>query len=199
LDAAQQRTYPTLWLDTQRQAAMQQQQQAASSDSSKTPPSASTVRSSSEERPSFGAGRLILVAEDNPDLLALLLHFLKRMGFRTLSANNTEQALAHLQHTLTHPAPETTPALLLSDMIMPQGGGLFLLSWVEQHLPSLPVAFMSGYMDEYTARSAAEIPCLSKPFSSKELEIFLRRIFAGLPPSIEAPQPPQPPPSNEKT
>ncbi len=149
-------------------------------DPTETPEPPSTNPLESNAHTTFGAGRTILVAEDNPDLLTLLLHFLKRMGFRTLSASHTQQALEHLQHALTQNDPESTPVLLLSDMVMPQGGGLFLLSWVKQHFPSLPVAFMSGYMDEYTAHSAADIPCLNKPFSSKDLERFLRRVFANL-------------------
>ena len=125
----------------------------------------------------FGQDRLLLIAEDNPDLLKLTEHFLQRAGFRIITANNTIEALSVLQQAMESDDPRQVPDLVLSDMIMPQGGGLALLAWLRKRAPSIPIAFMSGYMDEQTAQNTEDIPCLQKPFYSKELYQFLHKVL----------------------
>jgi YesN/AraC family two-component response regulator len=68
-------------------------------------------------------------------------------------------------------------ALLLTDVVMPEMGGLELASRVRRLRPDLPVLYMSGYTDQSMSSEVTE-NLLGKPFSTGDL---LRRIQQILP------------------
>ena len=73
----------------------------------------------------------ILLVDDEPDLLELLALTLQRMGLDTATALTVEDARRRLLSERFD--------LCLSDMRLPDGDGLDLLAWIQEHCPGLPV------------------------------------------------------------
>lgn len=122
-----------------------------------------------------GAGRRILVAEDNSPVLELIARSLGQAGFKIIRAPGTSEALELLQKAASPGQPR--PALILSDMAMPGGGGSRILTSRNQHFPQVPIAFISGYMTEQEARLVEDFPRLQKPFSAKDLLAFVETVL----------------------
>lgn len=118
---------------------------------------------------------LILLVDDEPDLLEVIKIELEYQGFRVLLAKNGNQAI----DVMTHESPD----VILSDIRMSHGDGIFLLHHVMANRGGKPpVVFMSGYadLDEATAFEQGAVGYLHKPMDTAVLVEALRR--AILPP-----------------
>ncbi len=82
----------------------------------------------------------ILIVDDEEELLAVNSMLLESAGYQVVSANSMAVAIAELQSQQFN--------LLLSDIVMPNGTGLQLAAYVQQHYPELPVQLISGFADE---------------------------------------------------
>jgi CheY-like chemotaxis protein len=95
-------------------------------------------------------------------LRRLVRRTLERKGHRVSEAENGRSAL-ELVRTMTEP-----PDLLLTDVVMPELGGLSLVRKLREKHPRLPVVVMSGYPDRGAegdpAGLARDIVFLFKPF-----------------------------------
>ena len=119
-----------------------------------------------------GAGRHIVVAEDNDSVRSYLKLMLERAGFRITLARSGDEAAAKIG---TMPR---SPDLLLTDVVMPGRTGPQLAADARVRFPDLPVLFMSGYTGEAGEHADFVVEdTLSKPFSDQEL---LERIEAKL-------------------
>jgi DNA-binding response OmpR family regulator len=111
---------------------------------------------------SAGAGRPILVVDDDPEILAMLRDFLESEGLAVRTASNGAEALDALI--------QITPSLILLDMRMPvlDGWG-FAKEYRERH-HTYPIVVMTAA--ESARRWAEEIGATSyiaKPFDVNEL------------------------------
>jgi DNA-binding response OmpR family regulator len=111
---------------------------------------------------SAGAGRPILVVDDDPEILAMLRDFLESEGLAVRTASNGEEALDALG--------QMTPSLILLDMRMPvlDGWG-FAKEFRERH-HTYPIVVMTAA--ESARRWAEEIGAtgyIAKPFDVNEL------------------------------
>jgi PAS domain S-box-containing protein len=88
----------------------------------------------------------ILVAEDDPLLLPLAHELLTKLGYRVLGARNPAEALAAAR------SHEGEIDLLVTDVVMPGGGGFHLAQQLLAERPTLRVLYMSGYTDEAVVR-----------------------------------------------
>jgi len=84
-------------------------------------------------------GKTILVAEDEVDLLTIMDMTLKGFGMNVITAKNGDEAL-FIQDDY-----DGTIDFLLTDMIMPELGGLKLAELVKEVRPETHILFMSGY------------------------------------------------------
>jgi CheY-like chemotaxis protein len=100
------------------------------------------------------AGRVILLAEDDPDVRAVVAAMLRSHGHRVVEAVDGRAALA----------ARVRPDLLVTDLEMPNLGGRELAAALRQRRPDLPVLFISGGTAPPELR-----PLLTKPFSPEEL------------------------------
>ena len=105
-----------------------------------------------------------LIAEDEEVLRDAIAYDFKKMGFRVLEAESGNRAFELL---LTEKID-----LVISDLRMPDGGGLELLDRVRARpCPTTPVLLLTGCTEEtektYLARGAAGI--IPKPFDRDEL------------------------------
>ena len=107
----------------------------------------------------------VLVVEDEPEVLSLVVRLLTSLGYETTSATCVNEALALLD--------QATFDLLFTDIALPKGeGGLDLAEWVRATRPNLPVLLTSGYPPlTLGSRGADEpLPLLRKPYKRQELE-----------------------------
>ncbi len=87
-------------------------------------------------------GYSILVVEDEPDLLVLLKQMLEQAGMEVLTAQDGNEAL------VVQDDYEGKIDILLTDIVMPDLGGVELAEMFEALRPETRVVFMSGYPAE---------------------------------------------------
>ena len=80
----------------------------------------------------------VLIIDDEPDIRELLEITINRMGFDTSCAESVTQALEHLKSS-------TKFHLCLTDMKLPDGQGLDIIHYIQQHKPELPVAMITAF------------------------------------------------------
>jgi len=112
----------------------------------------------------------ILVIDDEPDICALIKEILEDEGFQITVAENGAQARAALT--------ESTPALILLDIWMPDIDGITLLKeWTESEEFHTPVIVMSGHGTVETAVEATRLGAydfLEKPLSMAKLVLTVK-------------------------
>jgi len=117
-----------------------------------------------------GAGRTILLVEDNSMIREMAAELLAGYGYRTMVAATPLEALELAVH---HGEPID---LLVTDVVMPQMDGPELHGRLLDSNPRLPVLYISGYTSKVVLDKdmlEVETNFLSKPFT---LEQFLERI-----------------------
>src|SRR5208282_4169582 len=93
-----------------------------------------------------GAGRVVLVVDDEVDLLEIAVAYLEDMGYRALHATDGARALEVL-------ASEPNIELLITDVIMPGGmNGVELARRVREQNPSVKVIYSSGFPSDALAQ-----------------------------------------------
>lgn len=113
---------------------------------------------------------LVLLVDDEEDLCTLMQMSLMRMGIRTHIAHRLEDAKKFLT--------DHQYDACLTDLNLPDGNGLQLLDWINQHSPYLPVAVLTAYgnMDiAIAALKAGAFDFVSKPINQKHLEQLLQK------------------------
>lgn len=118
-----------------------------------------------------GHGELIMVVDDEPTLRNAVVRMLTRLGYRSIAAEDGEDAIARLV------LGGDQVAVVLTDLRMPRMPGDVLSEHVHRMRPDLPVLFMSGQADDATVRDTrlANHTVLAKPFSLDELAQALHR------------------------
>lgn len=113
---------------------------------------------------------VVLLVDDEEDLCTLMQMSLMRMGIRTHIAHRLEDAKKFLT--------DHQYDACLTDLNLPDGNGLQLLGWINQHSPHLPVAVLTAYgnMDiAIAALKAGAFDFVSKPINQKHLEQLLQK------------------------
>jgi signal transduction histidine kinase len=126
-------------------------------------------------RPSRGS-ETILVAEDQPQLRALIERVLQSLGYRVLLAVDGKDAL-----DVAHRCAVSID-LLLTDVIMPGLDGVALHARLRARNPDLRVVFMSGYSRGTLSDRAAlhaDAVYLPKPFDPADLAKTVRAALDG--------------------
>jgi two-component system cell cycle sensor histidine kinase/response regulator CckA len=116
----------------------------------------------------------ILVVEDEEMLRRLVCRILRERGYDILEAAHGIEALEKCEMY------EKPIHLLLTDIVMPNMGGIELSKYISTLYPGIKVLFMSGYTDYNVALhklSSSDIHLIRKPFSARDLECELRRIL----------------------
>src|SRR5271165_2046599 len=111
----------------------------------------------------------VLIVDDEPDLCELLTITLQRMNLSPRSANGVGEAqrLLKTEHF----------DLCLTDMQLPDGNGLELVEWMQQHTPIVPVAVITAHGNMETAVRALKLGAYD--FVSKPLDLSkLRKLVA---------------------
>jgi diguanylate cyclase (GGDEF)-like protein len=127
--------------------------------------------------------RRILFAEDDPSIVRMVGSHLRREGFEVVHFSDGAAAL--------EAAPEVSPALVITDIEMPNLDGLGLLRGLREHAATrhVPVMMLTAMGDENYVVRAFELGAddyVLKPFSLREVVARVRALLrrpsvAGVP------------------
>ncbi|MCB8983317.1 MAG: PAS domain S-box protein [Ardenticatenaceae bacterium] len=113
----------------------------------------------------------ILLVEDNPKVLASVVAVLAQFGYNVLPVQNGLEALDVLAQN------DKRVDLVLSDMVMPEMGGLELQQSVKLRYPDLPLLLMTGYPLGEQDPGLTGAAWIMKPFDSSELGRKIRALL----------------------
>jgi two-component system response regulator FlrC len=118
--------------------------------------------------------KAILVVEDDEVALDLLAEILRRSRFHVWTAASVPVAVDILRKTKVD--------LVLSDIRMPEQGGMDLLRHIRKSHSEIPVVLLSAFGDEHLwveALSAGAVDLIPKPFRKQEIIDVINKTLAG--------------------
>jgi PAS domain S-box-containing protein len=127
-----------------------------------------------EDGPLPNGCETVLVAEDESSVRSLTVRALCDLGYTVLEATNGEHALRVVS---AHNGPVD---LLVTDIVMPQMGGIELASRLAKESPHTKVLYVSGYTAESSARGgevSRDAAYLAKPYTVADLGYKVREIL----------------------
>jgi PAS domain S-box-containing protein len=113
----------------------------------------------------------VLLVEDEDAVRALAARVLADRGYAVLEARNGREALATLER------PGHDIRLVLTDVVMPEMGGVELSERISRRHPGVRIVYMSGYTEGDKLQPAVRsspYPFLQKPFSPESLAVRVR-------------------------
>ena len=117
--------------------------------------------------------KLILIVEDDADTRAQLGFLIEVLGYDTvLCADGPEAMSSFDEHKID---------LVLTDLILPRGDGVDLLTEFHEKKPEVPVIILTGYPSEGSLMETLPhepYAYLTKPISGEQLAEILERAFA---------------------
>ena len=122
----------------------------------------------------------VLIVDDEADIRELLVLTLMRMGVEADTAQNCQQAFARLG--------ERAYDLCLTDMRLPDGDGLQVLSHIGEHHGNTPVAVITAYgstENAVAALKAGAFDYIGKPIQLKRLREVITSALNLPQPSLE--------------
>jgi len=129
----------------------------------------------SEDQASFdGAGRLVVLAEDDDDTRSAVQAMLEAYQFKVLPAKNGIEALNYLETELAN------IELVVSDVVMPLMGGVDLYKAIQTQWPEIKVLLITGHPLDDNSRGVlmgGNIAWLQKPFSTLEIQKEIKGLF----------------------
>jgi two-component system, cell cycle sensor histidine kinase and response regulator CckA len=120
-----------------------------------------------ESSPAASKG-VVLVADDDDAVRALIARILRGSGYTVLEACTSDEALA-LGNDLE---------LLVADLVMPSIGGVELADAMRVRIPGLHVLFTSGYC-RIGNSFGPDDPLLAKPFTAADLLVRVRQLVGS--------------------
>jgi PAS domain S-box-containing protein len=126
-----------------------------------------------------GSERILLV-EDDADIRTLTARVLRRAGYHVTEAVNGEDAEERLR---TQAAGQELPyALVVSDMVMPHGDGLYVLEATRRLAAPVRMVFVSGYAgDGLSGAPGGDLATIGSRFALAPVQ------EGGAPPIIQKP------------
>lgn len=139
-------------------------------------PEAGAAGCSSGAKAGHGAGRLVLVLEDEPNISEAIRFILRRDGWNVISHADGQDALALVE--------DRAPALIILDLMLPGRSGIDILQEIRARpaLAGLPVIVLTAKGQaaerERAMRSGASL-YMAKPFANAELLAAVRQLVGA--------------------
>jgi len=118
----------------------------------------------------------VMVVENDPDIMELILFFLEREGFKVLPAGNGKVAIELIEKT-------DKPLVVLSEIGLPFMAGWQLLDYIKNKgLTHAKVIFLTNRTQEKEAVRMLELGAedfVRKPFNPRELIARIRKVMRG--------------------
>jgi two-component system cell cycle sensor histidine kinase/response regulator CckA len=126
-----------------------------------------------EESPVPGGHETVLVVEDDPSVREIAVRALRARGYQVAEAANGVEALAVADRL------GNRIDVLVTDMVMPQMGGLDLAEKLRALRPRLRALFTSGYAEDSAVqlRDVGDVRFLQKPFTGSALARRVREVL----------------------
>ncbi len=124
---------------------------------------------------SQSTGRVALIVDDDPLMRWVLCEHLRQNNFLTTEVATAADGYAQIL------ALRERVSVLITDMILPGGGGWQLVQRARSILPELAVVFISGAIDAQVVTSASSHPrtgFLEKPFELSQLTALLTTLLS---------------------
>ncbi|MFQ5614199.1 MAG: GAF domain-containing protein [Anaerolineae bacterium] len=140
------------------------------------PPSDGLPAPAAQEDVPHGGGEVILLVEDEPNVLNVARAMLQHLGYQVLSASNGREALQ------IYGRHRDDIALVLTDISMPEMGGLDLARALHEQDPHLKVVAITGYplrADPSDALAQNVADWVKKPLDINILAEKVRRSLKG--------------------
>ena len=122
----------------------------------------------------LGGSETVLIVEDDDSLRNFAQKALQQHGYRTLAAENGEEALkVGKEH-------DGQIDLMLTDVVMPKMSGREVAERLQPLYPQMKVIYMSGYTDNAIAHHGVLAPGLNfleKPFAPEGLSRKVREVL----------------------
>jgi DNA-binding response OmpR family regulator len=113
----------------------------------------------------------VLVVDDEPIVRDVVVRYLERDGFRTLTASDGEAARSLIE--------DREPSLVVLDVMLPGTDGLSLCRWIRER-SGLPVILLTARGEEADRIVGLELGAddyVTKPFSPRELAARVRSVL----------------------
>jgi len=123
----------------------------------------------------------VLVAEDDPNILAGVVEVLEEEGHEPIAARNGREAIDRFQ--------DAAPDFVILDIMMPEVNGYDVCRTIRQEAPSLPIIFLSAKSEEIDKVIGLELGAddyISKPFGVKEFVARVRAVARRCQPAVAA-------------
>ena len=133
-----------------------------------------SLRPVEQPRPLGGEGQSILVVEDDTSTRQALQVLLETVGYRTLVATNGVEALQLVEQS------QAPIHLVISDMVMPQMGGLELYQTLKLKHPEIKMLLITGHpIDDMnqTLLEKGKVHWLQKPFTVQGLNLAIQGLL----------------------
>jgi CheY-like chemotaxis protein len=129
------------------------------------------VRDNSSGVENLQGTETILVVDDESMVLTMADTILAEFGYKVLTANGGQKALAILSRD------DTKVDLVVTDLVMPGMGGRELVERIRQLAPAMKILCTSGYAMPADKQTGTEY--LQKPFTSRDLLAKVKQLLAG--------------------
>jgi len=114
----------------------------------------------------------VLVVDDDARVLAFTRDALAMAGFQARTAHTVPQAIEALR--------SEPPDLVITDLLMPEGGGRAVIAAVRELSQPVPVLVTTGRVGQATEEEVAGLDvgaCLYKPFNLTDLLRTVRELL----------------------
>lgn len=114
----------------------------------------------------------ILIVDDNPHMCNLLADILEIFNYQGIKAKDGEEALVFLK--------KDNYDMVITDLRMPNLGGMDLLRTIKDENPSLPVVVITAFGKSDTQQDVLAAKAdgyLAKPFKVDEIEELLKKLL----------------------
>jgi two-component system response regulator RegA len=141
-----------------------------------------TAASPGPEVAALGAGRKLLLVDDDAPLRRSMARALERRDFQVLAAEGVAEAKVL--------AREHRPDFAVLDMRLTEGSGLDLVRTLRELRPEIRIVIVTGYGNIATAVAAIKagaVDYLAKPVDADDVVSALLKSGQGLPPPRENP------------
>lgn len=115
----------------------------------------------------------ILVVDDDPYLLDLLIETLATIGYDAVGAPDADKALDFLRHHQVR--------LVITDIKLPGKSGLELAHLIKNEYPQLPVIFITGVFTPEIIEQIDTQRLLTKPFRIGQMENLIKQVISEPP------------------
>jgi CheY-like chemotaxis protein len=119
----------------------------------------------------------ILLVEDDPAVRQVLAHGLEQEGYRVCTAGNGREALERYKER------GAEIDLVVTDLVMPEMGGIALGEALREYGASMPILYVSGYHQDLENHGSGNLPLsagfLLKPFSPQTLAAAIQRALTA--------------------